>query len=118
MLASELKCDALELLTVIDPRLPGALERMLKGTSGSAEASLAEHGKRELQKIALRLQGENGIDCHYHVEFGRPAIRIASKADEVAADMIVVGAHGCKHISRFFVGNTPYKLLHIGKQHC
>ncbi len=116
MLCSELKGDALELLTVIDASLPGTLARLVSGTQESAETSLAEHSANDLKRVALRLQSEYGISCDYSVEFGRAATRIASKADEISADLIVVGAHGCNSINGVFLGNTPYKLLHIGKR--
>ena len=116
MLCSELKGNALELLTVIDASLPGSLARLVSGTQESAETSLAEHSANDLKRIALRLQNEIGINCDYSVEFGRPATRIASKADALSADLIVVGAHGCNSVNSVFLGNTPYKLLHIGKR--
>lgn len=116
MLTSELKCGPLELLHVLDPSLPGALARMLKATPDAEEIFLKENARQEMQKIALQLKNDLGIESRYHVELGRPATRIAARADEVSADIVVVGAHGCNSIKRFFIGNTPYKLLHIGKR--
>lgn len=115
MLAAELKCNAIELLHVIDPSLPGSLERMLKGTPGSARGSLEAHALQELKLQAARTESETGMKIECQVMLGRPATQIGLRAEATGADVVVVGAHGCNSITGLFIGNTPYKLLHIGK---
>lgn len=115
MIAAELRCNAIDLLHVIDPSLTGALERMLKDTPSSEGVSLEEHARRELNDVASRIKSETGMKSECRVIFGRPATQIGLRAEAISADVVVVGAHGCNSISRFFIGNTPYKLLHAGK---
>lgn len=115
MLCHALQVSEIALMTVIDFSLPGALERLLNNAQAFSEASLAEHAERDLQRIASRLQSEYNVVCNCSVEFGRPASRIASKADEISADLVVAGEHGCNSVSDAFLGNTPYKLLHVGR---
>lgn len=116
MLCAELKNDALGLLNVVDDGAPSAPELLPEGTPRT-KATLAEYieyAERELQRIAQRLQQDHGVRCDRSVGFGRPATGIASRAEVISADLIVVGAHGCNSVSPTFLGNTPYKLLHIG----
>lgn len=113
MLCAELKNDAIGLLNVVDDSAPKALERLPEGAQ-KTKAALAEHAENELQRIAQRLQQDYGVRCDCSVGFGRPATGIASRANDISADLIVVGAHGCNSVSSAFLGNTPYKLLHIG----
>jgi nucleotide-binding universal stress UspA family protein len=45
------------------------------------------------------------------VVFGDPAITIASQAQTLLADLIVVGAHGATDLSRYLLGSTAEKLV-------
>lgn len=116
MLASELGCKALDLVHVIDPSMPGALELVLKGTYGSEEIFTKEQAERALQNIASRLISDHQVASHCHVELGRPSTKIDEKAEELSAELIIVGAHGCGALQALFIGNTAYKLLHIGRR--
>jgi nucleotide-binding universal stress UspA family protein len=114
MLCAELSIAKLGLMTVIDDSLAGSLGRLLKGSPGPI-AGLAEQAGRTLDDIARRLQQDHEIACDCHVDTGRPATCIAERAEAMPADLVVVGAHGCNAITPAFIGNTPYRLLHIGR---
>jgi nucleotide-binding universal stress UspA family protein len=45
------------------------------------------------------------------VAFGDPAITIASQAQTLLADLIVVGSHGTTDLSRYLLGSTAEKLV-------
>jgi nucleotide-binding universal stress UspA family protein len=45
------------------------------------------------------------------VVFGDPAMTIASQAQTLLADLIVVGAHGATDLSRYLLGSTAEKLV-------
>ncbi|MFV0478931.1 MAG: universal stress protein [Parahaliea sp.] len=49
-------------------------------------------------------------DCQ-HIVLGRPEVEIHSKADEIAADLIVVGSHG-RYGLALLMGSTANGVLH------
>ena len=67
------------------------------------------------QQAAQQLQrfGEtHGIpEDHQHIVLGRPEVEIHSKADEIGADLIVVGSHG-RYGLALLMGSTANGVLH------
>ncbi len=55
---------------------------------------------------------KNGIDLkHQHVVLGRPEVEIHAMAEEVGADLIVVGSHG-RYGLALLMGSTANGVLH------
>ena len=67
------------------------------------------------QQAAQQLKrfGEtHGIaEDHQHIVLGRPEVEIHSKADEMGADLIVVGSHG-RYGLALLMGSTANGVLH------
>lgn len=57
----------------------------------------------DCQKVVDWPEDNHGIHCPYVVRFGRPAAKIGSRADEIAADLVVIGAHGRNFCSDLFL---------------
>lgn len=56
---------------------------------------------------------EEGVDeVHTRVERGDPADALIRVADDVGADLIVVGSRGMTSASRFLLGSVPNKVSH------
>jgi universal stress protein A len=59
-----------------------------------------------------RFADENNIDHdHQHIVLGRPEVEIHSMAEEVGADLIVVGSHG-RYGLALLMGSTANGVLH------
>ena len=66
----------------------------------------------QLQRFAQ----SNGVDeAHRHIVMGRPEVEIHSLAEELKADLIVVGSHG-RHGLALLMGSTANGVLHGAKR--
>ncbi len=110
MLGALLNSDAVDLLTVKEAGLPDTLALVLKSTHVAAEALLVERAVRELALISAHLEDNYGIRCTKTIRFGRPEKEIAARADELPADLTVVGEHGSNFFTSLFLGNMVDKL--------
>jgi nucleotide-binding universal stress UspA family protein len=75
-----------------------------------------EFGPREdvnfvLEK-ALRIAAGEGVEARPHPMEGDPADAILDVADEIGADLIVVGNKGMTGAGRFLLGSVPNKISH------
>lgn len=62
-----------------------------------------------------RFAESNSIDDkHRHIVMGRPEVEIHAKAEEISADLIVVGSHG-RHGLALLMGSTANGVLHGAK---
>ena len=115
MLCASLNWNSVELLNVKESGLPNALGLVLKKTPATAEAALVERVMRELRLICNLLQDNYGVRCAATVKFGRPEAEIVARADELAAGLTVIGAHGGNFFTDLFLGNTADKLARMSK---
>jgi universal stress protein A len=70
-----------------------------------------QQANQQLQRFAE----SSGIDDqHRHIVMGRPEVEIHAKAEEVSADLIVVGSHG-RHGLALLMGSTANGVLHGAK---
>ena len=59
-----------------------------------------------------RFAEQNGVDqSHQHIVLGRPEVEIHAMAEEIAADLIVVGSHG-RYGLALLMGSTANGVLH------
>lgn len=116
MLCVELGCANVELLTVKEAGMPDVLARIMNSTAESARLLIIEQTERELKARSGGLEDNHGIHCVHSVRFGRAATEIVARADEIAADLTVVGAHGGNFFTDLFLGNTASKLTHLCKR--
>ncbi len=73
-------------------------------------------GPREDVNVTLEaatgLAKQGGIDAEPHPRQGDPADAILDVAEEVGADLIVVGNKGMTGAKRFLLGSVPNKVSH------
>lgn len=80
---------------------------------------LSESGAREplhgpgasLEELAVLLHRHYGVDVRPHVLFGRPHEALVRSAAELAAGLLVVGAHGEGFLRELLLGSTAFFLL-------
>ena len=69
---------------------------------------IQQQATQQLQRFAE----SNGIDAeHQHIVLGRPEVEIHAKAEELGADLIVVGSHG-RYGLALLMGSTANGVLH------
>ena len=116
MLAALLGEPLLELLTVIEPRRTDMLALLQGGKRSDAEALLVEDAMRGLAQRSQRMRDAHDVQFAHAVRFGRAAQEIAARAEEMKADLIVVGAHGGDFFSGLFMGNTADQLARLTRR--
>ena len=71
-----------------------------------------QQANQQLERFA---QSNNIDDAHRHIVMGRPEVEIHAKAEEINADLIVVGSHG-RHGLALIMGSTANGVLHGAKR--
>lgn len=83
---------------------------------------IEEYEKEEISKEekylkeAIKIVEESGLKASYKVLEGDPSEEIMSYADEVEADLIVVGHRGLGGFKRLLLGSTSSELVKYAKQ--
>ena len=74
------------------------------------EEVLREQVHRALDKEAARLR-ERGLEVRSLLRVGDVLREILDAVEEESADLVVIGTHGRKGLSRFLLGSTTEKLV-------
>lgn len=90
------------------PRLPWP---MTLGQSKLLESRALDHAQDMVGAIAEQLKGK-GYDSAGVVGLGDPAFAILEQARSLKPDLILVGSHGRKGLSRFMLGSVSHTLVH------
>jgi nucleotide-binding universal stress UspA family protein len=79
--------------------------------SGEEVARVTAHAEGQLDAL-LAKHARPGVKVEHHLRTGRPpAEEILASAEELGADMIVVGTHGRGPIGRALVGSVALDVL-------
>ena len=101
----------LTLLSVINPMdagysaetaLPSAAEEWYESAKAAAQERFDE---------AAEVAAEHGVSIHTEVAVGRPSRTIVEYADEHDVDVIVMGSHGRKGVSRILLGSVAEAVV-------
>lgn len=111
-LCVQLGLPELELVHVQDTGFTDMLGQILGGSSQKSEELVIEQVTKDFEPLRERISDEFGINTTLTILFGRPSNEIARYANESAASLIVVGAKQPGTGRKFFLGNTPDRLLH------
>jgi nucleotide-binding universal stress UspA family protein len=111
-LASRAPFHTLHLITVIDRRLGIPVVPI-------DAAELDHHYADKVQAELAHLLGAAlaahrapyGVQCFTYARFGKPAAEILRLAEEVGADLIVVGSHGHTGLRRLLLGSTSERVV-------
>ncbi|WP_028950886.1 universal stress protein [Sulfurihydrogenibium subterraneum] len=83
---------------------------------------LEEYEKEEILKEekylkeAIKIVEESGLKASYKILEGDPSEEIMTYADEVGADLIVVGHRGLGGFKRLLLGSTSSEIVKYAKQ--
>src|SRR5690554_566535 len=69
----------------------------------------------ELNTIGNEFREKYGVNVEIILKDGRPSRAIVETADEIGADMIVMGTHGVSGFEEFFLGSNAYKVVTSSK---
>ena len=92
--------------------VPVAADGLALSAGVSATAGLDGGWVEEVLVGASAEAKESGVEVRTHSRAGNPAEAILDVADEVNADLIVVGNRGIGSKSRFILGNVPSRVVH------
>ena len=74
------------------------------------EAAFEDRGREAVERVA-KMARHHGIDVETAVESGDPAERIVDYADEIDADLIVLGTHGRSGVTRRLIGSVAENVV-------
>ncbi len=71
-----------------------------------------DEGMKDVSKL-LPIFEKAGLKAESRVETGDPAEKIVETAEEMAADIIVMGTRGMGRVKNMVMGSTSTKVLHL-----
>ena len=80
--------------------------------AGVCDAHVSDSWVKEVLDDAASQIRQSSVEVFTHGKVGNPAEAILDVADEVNADLIVVGNRGIGSKSRFILGNVPSRVVH------
>jgi nucleotide-binding universal stress UspA family protein len=92
-------------LHVVDTDLSSVLSDV-----GNDAEELRRRGRRAVETVE-RMAESHGIDVTTELREGDPAETILSHAEEIGADVIVVGTHGRSGVRRHLLGSVTERLV-------
>ena len=113
--------DTILVVSVVDMAVPMSLDisgGYLPETS-SIEETARQHAVEVVESTSSSLRdhfGQNGVAIEVDVLFGSPDSRIVETAEEMRADLIVMGSHGYKAWERVLLGSVSNSVIHHA--HC
>ena len=113
--------DSVRVVSVVDMAVPLAVDvygGYLPDTT-ELEKAARENASKVIQKTMERVQsffGGMGVDVSGDVMFGSPDSRIVETAEEIGADLIILGSHGYKRWERLLLGSVSSSVVHHA--HC
>jgi len=113
--------DEVKVISVVDMAMPLSIDiygGYLPDTT-ELEKVAREQAEKVVEATTAKLQGFFGgksVDISSDVLFGSPDSRIVETAEELAADMIVIGSHGYKRWERLLLGSVSDSVVHHA--HC
>lgn len=108
--------DEIKVISVVDMAVPLAID--IYGGYLPDTTELEKTAKENAAKILEESSAEIGEHFGEHVNittdvlFGSPDSRIVETAEEMNADMIVVGSHGYSRWERLLLGSTSDSVVH------
>lgn len=111
--AQRAPCDV-HLVHVVERHL--TLKDLVEVSADSLREELgeiAEVARRELAAMAPTAEARAAVGAvHHHIAVGKPATEILRVADDVGADLIVMGTHGLTGaVERLFVGSVAQRVV-------
>ncbi|CAN5576082.1 universal stress protein [soil metagenome] len=107
--------DEIKIISVVDMALPMAIDiygGYLPDTT-EMEKTAREHAAKILEETCEKLRGIcKNLSVTSDVLFGSPESRIVETAEEIGADLIIVGSHGYSRWERLLLGSVSQSVVH------
>jgi nucleotide-binding universal stress UspA family protein len=108
----------LHILHATERKTPGVIAFAASGgvselAAADKNKTIARESRRVCEEAATEARGL-GVDVKIHAVAGEPADALIAVAEEVSADLIVVGNRGMSGARRFVLGSVPNTVSH----HC
>ncbi|MBX7054832.1 MAG: universal stress protein [Pyrinomonadaceae bacterium] len=113
--------DSVRVISVVDMAVPLAVDiygGYLPDTT-ELEKTARESASKVVEDAIARLKAElhdAGVSIDGDVLFGSPDSRIVETAEDIHADLIVIGSHGYKRWERLLLGSVSHSVVHHA--HC
>ena len=113
--------DEVKIINVVDMAMPLAIDiygGYLPDTT-ELEKVAREQASKVVDDTTSKLRGyfgEKNVDISSDVLFGSPDGRIVETAEDMGADLIVIGSHGYKRWERLLLGSVSDSVVHHA--HC
>ena len=106
------KEDGAELLIAHAYQLPSVPQADLvaPGVYDEWVENLRESVEERLEQLVERAR-KSGVRAQALILTGNPDEAITEAADEQAADLVIVGTHGRKGVSKFFLGSVASRVI-------
>lgn len=116
-MASSVGSMAVHVVTAYQPLTPRQQQRLAAQLPSDLRALVHGHvGAETTLRDAKEIMEEYGLEAEYHEVDDDPSDALIKTADEVGADLIVVGSRGEGAAQRVLHGSTSTKVLHHA--HC
>lgn len=109
--------DEVKIISVVDMAVPLAVDiygGYLPDIT-ELEKAATENAELILKDTAARIKsllGDSQIRIESEVMFGSPDSRIVETAEEMPADLIIIGSHGYKSWERLLLGSVSNSVMH------
>ena len=101
----------LTLTHVISASMLSRLRSMLRDEAPAMEARVAEDAAQTLTQLATQLSTQHGCPINTRLSEGSALDVITELADELQADLLVMGARGSHFVREFLLGSTTERVL-------
>lgn len=113
-LVAQQKSATLHLLHVLPPVSWKMFGQALQGHPEVSDRQLQEAARRQLEQVADECRQRHALDLQVHLTEGRPRAAIAACAQDVGAELTVLGPHAGHFGRDLFVGSTAAHCLQAG----
>jgi nucleotide-binding universal stress UspA family protein len=106
-------CKAkITLLHVIETySFTSAISNAFSKSQSEFESKIEETTKEKLKGIAEGIHKKSAIQVNYVAEVGSIYKQIIKAANDIHANMIIMGTHGASGVSEFLLGSNAYKIV-------
>jgi len=110
-MAKLLKAEITLLHVVESYSFASAISQAFSKTQTEFETKVEAGAKERLQQISDELHHRDGIIVKFRTDVGKIYKTIINVADEISADLIVMGTHGVSGFQELLVGSNTYRVV-------
>lgn len=105
------KADIILLHVIESYSFTSAISQAFSKSQTEFESKVESSANERLQQLSDKLHHDSGMGVNYRTEVGKIYKKIISVADEMNADIIIMGTHGVSGFQEFLVGSNTYRVV-------